>query len=199
MFYLASPIHVMEHVMTTGKMEEGYDPKCQVSNKITRNYSLHCGAPHVDEDPGIHVDDVIIMSASKMLHYAGENNIGSHDFSVPYHNMFIYGCLPIPGEEAKYVCVDLEKDGTDIPVNNINISINIDSIIWTTKEFICRNSIQVYMAPVYGSRLEILKHNDVYVDILILQSEPDQLELCKCMEWLSKRFPMTAIPHTPIG
>ncbi|KAG1817592.1 uncharacterized protein BJ212DRAFT_1480155 [Suillus subaureus] len=45
----------------------------------------------------------------------------------------------------------------------------------------------------------IFKHNHTYVDITIPQSEADASVPGGRTEWLSKRFPMSAIPHTCIG
>lgn len=114
-------------------------------------------------------------------------------------DMFVCGCLPCLEEEEKYVCVDLEKDGQEFDENQINISIDIDSIIWTTRHFVCKTSIGVYMMPVYDGKPGIAKHNHIYVNILIPQSGFDQQAGGQRTEWLSKKFPMTAIPHAPIG
>ena len=42
MFYLGSPVRVMKHVMTFGEVK-GYNPTCQVSDRVIENYSLDCG------------------------------------------------------------------------------------------------------------------------------------------------------------
>ncbi|KIJ57859.1 hypothetical protein HYDPIDRAFT_34731 [Hydnomerulius pinastri MD-312] len=195
MFYLGPPIKIMEHVMTIGEVE-GY-PMEQVSDRVTGDYQLgRSGAP--TQGSKVNVHDVEIMSASEMLYCAGEV-ANWPNISRDGHNTFVRGRLSIPDEEEKYICVDLEKDGLDFNEHQIDVSVDIDSIIWTTKEFVCRDSIGVHMTPVYTSKPGIFKHNHVYVDVLIPQSEWDQQQLGRRTEWLSKKFPMTAIPHTLIG
>lgn len=136
-----------------------YDPKYQVSDRFTGNYS-HChGASYVTGDTGIHVNDAIIMSTTEMLKNAGEHD-GSHDLTFQGYNVFIHGCLlPVAGEEAKYVRTDLKKDEVEFSVDNINIPIDIDSIIWTINEFACRDSIGIYMTPIYDNEPGIAELN----------------------------------------
>ena len=144
------------------------------------------------------VDDVIIMSAKEMLEYVGE----VPRLPQPCHkdlDMFACGRLLCLEEEEKYVCMDLKKDGQEFNENQISISISIDSIIWITRHFVCKTSIGVYMMPVYNSKPVIAKHNHIYVNILIPQSGFDQQAGGQCIEWLSKKFPMTAILHVSIG
>ena len=84
------------------------------------------------------------MSAKEMLEYVGE----VPRLPQPCRkglDMFVRGRLPCLEEEEKYVCVDLEKDGQEFDENQINISIDIDSIIWTTRHFVCKTSIGVYV------------------------------------------------------
>ena len=42
MFYLGSPVRLMDHVMTFGEVK-GYNPSCQVSERVVGNYSLDRG------------------------------------------------------------------------------------------------------------------------------------------------------------
>lgn len=55
------------------------------------------------------------------------------------------------------------------------------------------------MSPIYDSRPGIPKHNHVYVNILIPQSDEDQRAIGRRTEWLSKKFALNSIPHTTIG
>jgi hypothetical protein len=133
-----------------------------------------------------------------MLDYAGQ----APRITQPYPHgcsMFVQGRLPVFNEESKYVHLNLEQDRVDFAVDDIQISIDIDSIIWITKTLVCSNSIGVYPTPIYDGKAGIRKHNHVYVEILIPQSEDDRCALGPRTEWLSKRFPLTAIPHTTIG
>ncbi|KIJ58749.1 hypothetical protein HYDPIDRAFT_33862 [Hydnomerulius pinastri MD-312] len=192
MFYLTPPIALMDHIMTIGE-PQGYDPRRQVPDRVTGNYDLRRGTKAGGER-GVHVPDVEIMSAAEMLHCAGES-ANYPNVSRDGHNTFVRGKL-INGTS---ICVDLEKDGISFDVDDIDISVDIDSIIWSTKTFVCQESIGINMMPPFESKPGIFKHNHAYVDILIPQSELDQFELGGRSEWLSKKFPMSAIPHTTIG
>jgi len=138
------------------------------------------------------------MSASEMLSYAGDSP-GINQQCRHGHNIFVRGRVPIFGEEEKYLLVDLEQDKIDFAEDDIEISVDIDSIIWITRRLVCKSSIGVYLTPIYDSKPGIPRHNHVYVDILVPQSEDDQRALGPRTEWISKKFPLNAIPHTPIG
>lgn len=133
-----------------------------------------------------------------MLNYANSPPHINRPYA-PGFNVFVKGCLAVTCDDERYFQVDLEQDGIDMDANNIEISIDIDSIIWTTKKLIFANSIGVYLTPIYDGKLGIRKHNHVYVEILIPQSEEDQHALGGRTEWICKKFPLVAIPHTPIG
>ena len=133
-----------------------------------------------------------------MLNYAGDSP-GINQQCLHGHNIFVRGRVPIIGEDEKYLRVDLEKDKIDFSEDDIEISIDIDSIIWTTRTLVCKNSIGIYLTPIYDSKPGISKHNHVYVDILVPQSEEDQRALGPRTEWISKKFPLNAIPHASIG
>ena len=106
------------------------------------------------------------MSATEMLNYAWDSP-GINQQCLHDHNIFVHGHVPIIGEDEKYLWVDLEKDKIDFSENDIKISIDIDSIIWTIKTLVCKNSIGIYLTFIYDSKPGISKHNYVYVDILI--------------------------------
>lgn len=133
-----------------------------------------------------------------MLHYAD----APPSMTQPYAagcNIFVRGRLSTTHDDDEYFKVDLEQNGIDFDVNEIEVSVDIDSIIWTTRKLVCNNSIGVYLTPIYHCKPGIRKHNHVYVEVLIPQSEADQQAPGRRTEWLCKRFPMVAIPHTPIG
>ncbi|KAG1846660.1 hypothetical protein C8R48DRAFT_563549, partial [Suillus tomentosus] len=95
--------------------------------------------------------------------------------------------------------VDLERDSITFSEDEIETSVDIDSIIWTTKVFRCKGSVGIYITPPFQTKPGIFKHNHTYVDIMIPQSEEDANSPSGRTEWLSKRFPMSAIPHASIG
>lgn len=104
-----------------------------------------------------------VMSTSEMLDYC----ITYHRPYCQVYNMFIHGHLPIFNKEKKYVYVDLEQDKVNFLVDDIKISVDIDSIIWTTRKPVWKHSIGVYLTSIYDSKLGIPKYNYIYVNILI--------------------------------
>jgi len=77
---------------------------------------------------------------------------------------------------AKEICVhvDFEKDKIDVASHDIIISADINNIIWTIQKLICKNSIGLYLSPIHDNRSRIPKHNYIYINILISQSEDNQ-------------------------
>ena len=198
MFYLARPVQIMDHIMVIGNVDlpESNNPVAQVRYHPPIPISLILPNDDVQDDDND--DPFEIMSAREMLDYAGSAPWINQSYSHGC-NMFVQGHLPIFGEGQKYVRVDLEQDRVDFSVDDIQISIDIDSIIWVTRKLVCSNSVGVYLTPIYDGKSGIHKHNHVYVEILIPQSEEDQRALGHRTEWLSKKFPLSAIPHTTIG
>lgn len=138
------------------------------------------------------------MSPTEMLDYAGSPPRINQSYANGC-SMFVQGRLNVFEEERRYIHVNLEQDSVDVSVAEIQISIDIDSIIWVTRRLVCGTSIGIYLTPIYDGKAGIHKHNHVYLDILIPQSEQDRLTLGRRTEWLSKKFPLVAIPHTTIG
>ncbi|KAI9449509.1 hypothetical protein HD554DRAFT_2181041 [Boletus coccyginus] len=193
MFYLGEPIQIMDHVMTLGMVERS-SPKDRRDQKPS--HGAHDSSEHSQESNDAH--SVEVMSASAMLEHAGASPAINQPCTQG-HNIFVRGRLPVFGEGEKYIRVDLEQEKIDFTAREIVMSIDIDSIIWTTRRLVCEHSIGVYLTPIYDSSPGIPKHNHVYIDILIPQSEDDQHISGHRTEWMSKKFPLNAIPHTTIG
>ncbi|KAG1789662.1 uncharacterized protein HD556DRAFT_1243502, partial [Suillus plorans] len=115
------------------------------------------------------------------------------------HNAFVRGHTSHRYGDGPALYVDLERDSITFSEDEIETSVDIDSIIWTTKVFRCKGSVGIYITPPFQTKPGIFKHNHTYVDIIIPQSEEDANSPGGRMEWLSKRFPMSAIPHASIG
>ncbi|KAG1767526.1 hypothetical protein EDD22DRAFT_949981 [Suillus occidentalis] len=102
------------------------------------------------------------------------------------------------GDEKK-IYVDLEQDAIKFDTEDILVSVDIDSIIWTTKTFKLHGTIGIYMTPPLHLKPGISRHNHAYLDLLIPQSQEDAHEPGGRMEWLSIRVKMDSIPHLCIG
>ena len=100
------------------------------------------------------------MSATEMLNHASDPPNIHQRFSRG-HNMFISGRIHVFGEEEdKYVGVDLEQDKIEFSSDDIEISVDIDSIIWTTKKLVCNSSIGVYLTLCYDGKARVIQKHD---------------------------------------
>ncbi|KAG2108468.1 uncharacterized protein F5147DRAFT_652828 [Suillus discolor] len=196
MFYLCDPIATMDHIIPIGTTNS-YDTSNQIPDRVTGAYSLARLGPSQDTQH-THVTDVKILSASELIESA--------QYDPPLykecrfgHNSFVRGRTSHRYGDGPAMYVDLERDAIKFSEDEIETSLDIDSIIWTTKVFRCRGSVGIYVTPPFQTKPGIFKHNHAYVDITIPQSEEDANTPGGRTEWLSKRFPMSAIPHTCIG
>ncbi|KAI5995352.1 hypothetical protein F5J12DRAFT_785684 [Pisolithus orientalis] len=59
--------------------------------------------------------------------------------------------------------------------------------------------LPIYLGPIIKEKAPMHKHNHVYVDILMPQSEADSSAIRSCTEWLTMAFPLCGVPHTVFG
>ncbi|KAG1743531.1 hypothetical protein EDD22DRAFT_851488 [Suillus occidentalis] len=194
-FYQCDPIATMAHIMPIG-MTDSHDPSHQVPDRVTGNYSLEWRGSH-REGHQTSVTDVEIFSAAEL--------INSANYDPPLHdecrfrcNAFVRGRASNCFGDGPALYLDLERDAVKFSEQEIETSVDIDSIIWTTKEFRCQGSVGIYITPPFQTKPGIFKHNHMYVNITIPQSEEDASTPGGQTEWLSKQFPMSAIPHVCI-
>ncbi|KAG2116293.1 hypothetical protein DEU56DRAFT_761564 [Suillus clintonianus] len=195
-FYQCDPTATMDHIMPIGTTDS-HDPSDQVPDRVTGAYSLkRRGTDH--EEQRTYVNDVEILSASELVESA-QYDPPLQDECRFGHNAFVRGCTSHRYGDGPALYVDLERDAVSLSEDEIEISVDIDSIIWTTKVFRCKGSVGVYIVPPFQTKPGIYKHNHTYVEITIPQSEEDANSPGGRTEWLSKRFPMSAIPHVCMG
>jgi hypothetical protein len=195
-FYQCDPTATMDHIMPIGTTDS-HDPSSQVPDCVTGAYSLKRRGSD-DEEQRTNVTDVEILSASELVESA-RYDPPLQDECRFGHNAFVRGCISHPYGDGPALYVDLERDAVALSEDEIEISVDIDSIIWTTKVFRCKGSVGVYIVPPFQTKPGIYKHNHTYVEITIPQSEEDANAPGERTEWLSKRFPMSAIPHVCMG
>ncbi|KAG1762332.1 hypothetical protein EV702DRAFT_1228544 [Suillus placidus] len=195
-FYQCDPIATMDHIMPIGTTDS-YDPSNQVPDRVTGAYSLARLGP-AQEGQHAHITDVEILSASELIDSA-QHDPPLHEECRFGHNAFVRGHTSHRYGDGPALYVDLEQDAVKFSEDEIKISVDIDSIIWATRVFRCKGSVGIYITPPFQTKPGIFKHNHTYVDIVIPQSEEDASTPGGRTEWLSKRFPMSAIPHACIG
>lgn len=195
-FYQCDPIAIMDHIMPIGT-SDSYDASNQIPDRVTGAYSLARLGSH-QEGQHTHVTDVEILSASELIDSAQYDPPLQEECRFG-HNAFVRGHTSHRYGDGPALYVDLERDSIRFSEEEIETSVDIDSIIWTTKVFRCKGSVGIYITPPFQTKPGIFKHNHTYVDITIPQSEEDASSPGGRTEWLSKRFPMSAIPHASIG
>ncbi|KIJ59094.1 hypothetical protein HYDPIDRAFT_33540 [Hydnomerulius pinastri MD-312] len=194
MFYLCPPVRVVDHILCVGLVHKGPTPRGQVGSQVTGNYSLS-RAPflrYMDSERGqeVEVNDVAIMGAAEML------ALGTAGSDTCF-NAFVCG-----RHQGCHIFLDLERDGVHLGIQNVKISVDIDSFIWVTHQLRCHSSsmIAVHQAPlIINKEAPIRKNNHIYLDILIPQSEEDKEQPGGRTEWLSMPFPLSGTPHVRFG
>ena len=195
-FYQCDPIATMDHVMSIGTTDS-HDPSNQVPDRVTGAYSLQRRGSS-QEGQCTRITDVEILSASELIDSA-QYDPPLHEECRFGHNAFVRGHTSHRYGDGPALYLDLERDAVRFSQDEIEISVDIDSIIWATKVFRCRGSVGIYITPPFQAKPGIFKHNHTYVETLIPQSEEDSNAPGGRKEWLSKRLPMSAIPHACIG
>jgi hypothetical protein len=197
MFYQCQPVATMEHIMPIGTLDS-YDASAQIPDRVTGEYTLDRLGP-CQERGDVAVNDVVIMSASDMIDLAVQYDPPLQEECRYGHDLFVRGCANGSDGDEKRIYVDLEQDAIKFDTGDISISVDIDSIIWTTKILRLRGTIGIYMTPPLHLKPGISRHNHAYLDLLIPQSEEDAREPGGRTEWLSIQVKMDSIPHLCIG
>ncbi|KAF9218108.1 hypothetical protein BS17DRAFT_852944, partial [Gyrodon lividus] len=187
MFYLGDPVHVLDHVLVVGVAED-YDPSQQVSDHVTGAYSLR-RHPDLYSDHHVQVDvpDVSVYGAAEMLALGAIDSEESFD-------AFVRG-----RSGQNHVRIDLERDHVPLHLTDIDISVDVDSLIWVTPQLHFRKAMSVFLGPVLDKTAPIKKHNHVYVEVVVPQSEEDASALGGRTEWWTLPLALSAIPHTSFG
>ena len=77
---------------------------------------------------------------------------------------------------ARYLILDLEKDHVSVPIEKINISVDLDSLIWVTSiaNFKAR-SFELCLTPYWEQKAAFSSHNFVYVNLVSPPRDKDEL------------------------
>jgi hypothetical protein len=105
-------------------------------------------------------------------------------------NMFVQGVIP----DGSLIKLDLTRDEVLLRFHEYLLSLDIDSIIWTTYQVRVLTEISVHVLPYTGSKPPIWKNNHTYVELLMPQSEYDKDQGGRS-EWFSNRKSLSVIPH----
>jgi hypothetical protein len=182
MFYLGPPTQVSRHLLRDG-LPADYRPQDHYHTMLLEPFPLSRSA-YPELRMAIH-QDVALMGAQEMLEMAG------NDFTWMSHDLFIRG----KREDGKYVCLDLERDA--VPLSSVRMvpSVDLDSLIWVTPLVKTKLKVQLMLTPTIGKTAPIRKNNHVYFELLVPPTDYER-DNRGDREWLEKRMPLSACPHT---
>ena len=160
------------------------------SQKPQKVFEHFLPAPRMEEPPIDVLTDpaVEVMGMEDMLRCAGlEGSKESMD-------LFIKGLAP----GGKWVKFDPRRDSKELPLDDIVLSSDIDSIIVTTHKLKVLGDVDIEVLPYAGRRPPIPKSNHTYIELLMPQSEEDLASPGRT-EWFSTRHSVSTVPHTHFG
>ena len=95
---------------------------------------------------------------------------------------------------AKYLAIDLEKDGIDLSPDKINISVDVDSLIWVISANNFKvHCLELYLSPPLVMKTAFDKNNFVYVKLVSPPS--NEHELYNPASRTIEVVPLSRIPH----
>ena len=101
-------------------------------------------------------------------------------------------------EKARYLILDLERDGVNVPVKDVEISVDLDSLIWvTTSSGFLAKSMSVHLSPSLSSRAAIPNNNFISVTLMDPPKIEDELNNPRTRRHSS--VALSRIPHIEFG
>ena len=134
----------------------------RLTELLPGNYSINrIAACPADIQGHVNINDVSVYGAAEMLALGGVDSETSFD-------AFVRG-----RHRNTHICVDLERDHVPLDSTNIGVSMDIDSLIWVTRQPHFKKSASVFLGPILDKQAPIKKHNHVYTEILVPQFVED--------------------------
>jgi hypothetical protein len=172
-FHLGKPILVQDHLCPVGLPE----PPESIAD-----YTSHRKEGRHGEE--VKVNDLQVLGAEMLLDIADEEEDD---------NLLVTGVT----KDGRYVCVDLLQDGVE--PDDLDLSCDVDSVIWITQAPKLRGAVAIYSVPVIRDRAPIWKSNHVQIQVLHPQTEDDQAAIGGRTEWLVTSQSLSTIPHLLFG
>jgi hypothetical protein len=150
--------------------------------------------PHKMEPYGLSEFNSYNFSAAELLDEAG-NTPGS----LQSKRVLLTGQeQKLNGEDASPLILNLEKDGIHMPIQDVKISIDLDSLIWvTTLSGFQMTLVYVHLSPSLSLRAPITNNNHVYVRLL--QPPRNEHERLNPDTRECHPVPLSQIPHVEFG
>jgi hypothetical protein len=128
--------------------------------------------------------DTCTMAMSEMLQ---EADIGTRRGL----QMFVQGMTQVDD----FIVLDMEMDSYALEPEDVQFSMDLDSIIWVTHRLKVKTEIAVHVLP-YAARVPpISKNNHIYIELLMPPSESDRRSGTR-NEWFTTRHALSSIPHS---
>lgn len=128
-------------------------------------------------------DDLLLMGMGEILSVVG-NDLTQRSF-----NMLLRGKS---SDGSRYITLDLELD--EQLHADVEVTLDIDSILWTTTMPRVKSTCDVNMVPTIASKPPIAKHNHAYVSLL---APPKEVDLGnKQRDWIAFSTSQSNVPHT---
>jgi hypothetical protein len=191
-FYLPPPIMVKDHLMnpvvlhpteSVDMTESSQRSDSSQPDDVETLGSAEMTGRSRRGDP-IEYDDLETLGATEIILSAKDSESNS---------IFLTGKTP----DGKLIKLDLERDS--VAPSEIQKVVDIDSMIWVTQYPHFSHSIHIFSKPVICSKAPIFKHNHVYIDLIVPQTEADRSSLGPRTEWWVKTFKLFQIPHLQLG
>lgn len=203
-FYLQQAYKPCDHVLTVGLNLAG---SSRQQHPSLSQYSLSRNKER--RDSVVRVTDIHTMGLQDMFKVAPTSGEGLS------HDVFLRGRVPtstgkkaaseaIDSEDSStsseededkevYIEVDLEHDAVRLPLESVELTVDVDSFIWVTRNVKTNLSVKIFSGPIVGRRAPLWKSNHMYTHVL---SPPSELEVDGMnRSWLEERIPLSCIPH----
>ncbi|KAA1480062.1 hypothetical protein DENSPDRAFT_756950, partial [Dentipellis sp. KUC8613] len=183
-FYLPPPVQVCIHFLCPG-LPSNYDYAAKYRRRLDP-FVLDRTAAEISMDRRMaHLRDGIIVGAEEMLRRAGD------EFTPQSHRHFILGKHLVDDNE-KYLFLNLEHDSVE--PREVTCTVDIDSVIWTTRYPKVKKSVTMLLTPTVGRNAPISKSNHGEVYLLFPPTEYE-LERNDLYSWDEVAFSHSVIPH----
>ena len=133
-------------------------------------------------------NDAIEMGMQEMLDIAGP----------PDESRSLCAFVCGKTDDGQYIVLNPTRDEVVLEEDEIDITLDIDSIIWVTHNPDVEGSIKLFVFPQVQHHAPIHVNNHCYVELLWPQSTRDDFTNRRS-EWFTKPVPLSNIPHIPFG
>ncbi len=193
MYYQGGPWNIVAHVLPAARLSyvlSDYFASLHRANSQHEYMKARRGVVPQDDLEGFAAtifgppDDVRFMGLQNMLAGRGLPGCSANV------NRFIRGRT----ETGKFICLDIERDGVALQPEQVDVHMDLDSIIWVTRELKVKWNIGVATTPTVGKVPPIRKNNHVYVRVLQPPTHDERLSGIR--DYVEVPTSLSIIPHT---